>query len=70
MSRRAEGERAADVERLRGYLREPRTMRQLTAWLGVDRRTVYRYVAELRADGAEIVRVGMGRPTKYRLAAP
>ena len=68
MSRRPDGERAADVERLREYLAQPRSMKQLTAWLGVNRRTVYRYLEALRADGTPVSRVGLGRPTKYQLA--
>lgn len=69
MSRRPEGERDASLARLKGYLTEPRSMAQLTAWLGVHRRTVFRYFDDLEADGDRIVRVGLGRPTKYRLAA-
>ncbi len=68
MSRRPDGERDESIDKLRGYLAEPRTMRQLTAWLAVDRRTVFRYLEDIESDGEAVSRVGLGRPTRYRLA--
>ncbi len=68
MSGRPDGERDDAIDRLRGYLSEPRTMKQLTMWLAVDRRTVFRYLDDIEADGETVSRVGLGRPTRYRLA--
>ena len=65
MSRRPDGERDEMVGRLHDLLAEPRTMKQLVAWLDVDRRTVHRYIDDLQAAGCQIVRA-VGRPTKYQ----
>ena len=67
MSRREEGERDADVNKLRKALARPRTMDQLTGKFNVDRRTIYRWMDVLTDAGAQIGRIGVGRPTLYRI---
>ena len=58
-----------DLKRFAKALRKPRTMEQLVDRFDVDRRTVYRWMRELEGEGCLVVRVGLGRPTKYQIAA-
>ena len=68
MSRRVYGEREKELQKLSKALKRPRTMTDLVYLMGVDRRTVYRYLDDLRVKGLNVARVGLGRPTKYKIS--
>ena len=67
MSYRQPGERDEILDRLRKTLARPRSMAELEHKFDVDPRTVYRYLDDLAASGANVARVGLGRPTKYQI---
>jgi len=50
-----------------GLLKQPRTLKELEKWAGISRRTVFRYLALLKDRGQNVERVGLTRPTKYRI---
>ena len=68
MSRRADGERDHDLNKLEDYLAQPRTLDDLTNRFDCSRRTIYRYITDLQDSGVNVVRIGVSRPTQYKLA--
>ena len=56
-----------DTRKLAKRLAKPQTIEQLTKHFGRDRATVYRWMTKLRQEGVLIERVGMTRPTQYRI---
>jgi transcriptional regulator GlxA family with amidase domain len=62
-----DGVREAVVERLRKYLVRPRTMEQLTTRFDVEPRSIFRYFSTLYDEGYIVSRVGVGRPTRYKI---
>lgn len=67
--RRTEEDFDADLERLRKWLDKPRTMASLTARYGIAERTMRKWFASLTERGHIVERVGLTRPTMYRLAS-
>lgn len=57
-----------DLRPLIKSLQSPRTLRELVLLHGVDRRTIYRWFVRLEAGGQCVERVGLERPTRYRLS--
>jgi predicted ArsR family transcriptional regulator len=55
------------LKQLRQRLEKPRTVEWLSHDLGVSVPTVYRYLKLLVEDGSNVQRVGIGRPTQYRI---
>lgn len=51
----------------RALLRRPRTLKELEIEAGISRRTVFRYLVLLKDRGQNVERVGLTRPTKYRI---
>ena len=56
-----------DLQPLIESLRRPSTLRELAQLYGVDRRTIFRWFGILADKGMVVERVGIGRPTRYRL---
>lgn len=63
--KRSNDEIREDLDRLKVFLKEPRTMRELVKEFGRDRKTVFRWLRALEAGGAIVTRVGLTRPTRY-----
>ena len=53
-----------------GLLKGPQTVKTLMSFLGCSRRTVYRYIDLLVAEGAEIEKTVGERPVLYGVADP
>ena len=64
----ATGQRATTIYRLKKYLARPRTMDQLTERFDVQRRAIFRYFDSIQDEGIAVSRVGVGRPTRYKIA--
>lgn len=60
-------ETAADLAKLKKMLARARgvTPADAVAELKINRRTFYRWLDKLQADGVKVQRAGMGRPTIY-----
>lgn len=56
-----------DIERLRRFLREPRTRQEMCDHVGVSQRTLDRYLRQLMGETDKLVRVGTSRPSRYQL---
>lgn len=63
--RRSEEEVQADLHSLARLLRRPMTVDGLMAELGCSRRTLYRWMDQLIAQGYQVERVGIARPARY-----
>lgn len=59
-----------DLKALRQYLSEPRTMRDMVRRFGRDRKTMFRWLRALEAQGFTVSRVGLSRPTRYAATSP
>ena len=68
MTRKENQNIAANRERLRAALTEPRTMRYLVSRFKVARSTIHRWLADLEDKGDAVIRVGAGRPVKYKIS--
>lgn len=55
----------ADLDTLKEFLDEPRTMRDMVRHFGRDRKTVFRWLKALEARGVVVTRIGLNRPTRY-----
>ena len=54
-----------DLDALKEFLGEPRTMRDMVRHFGRDRKTVFRWLKALEARGVVVTRIGLNRPTRY-----
>ena len=66
--RRSTDDIEADLGRLRKWLARPRTMDGLAARFKVGPRTILRWFKALAAQGHQVSRVGLDRPTRYQIA--
>lgn len=55
------------LRRIRRRLKHAHTVEQLTEAFGISRSTLYRYLKILEERGFRVSRVGIGRPTQYKV---
>ena len=57
------------LAKVRNLLKKPRTVKEIAFEIGADIRTIYRYLHILKSRGLSVHRVGIRRPTYYKINA-